>query len=181
MPPGFARVQRGESIETFAQRLLGDANRWPELWELNKDQQVGPDGEAWTAPWKVAAGWDLRLPADAVSVVPMAAMASSDLVAGRTPAVPAASAWTARENLTVVDEYEVVDGDSYWGIAERFLPSGSPERDVWEFTRALMTFNSPRLGYAQPAMLHPGDVVDIVTPSAGGASPSLAAVDRSRT
>ena len=69
VPPGFGRVQRGESIETFAQRLLGDAGRWPEIWELNKDQDVGPDGEAWTAPWKLGAGWDLRLPADAVPVV----------------------------------------------------------------------------------------------------------------
>ena len=71
--PGFARVQRGESIETFAQRLLGDADRWPELWELNKDQAVGPDGEVWTAPWKLGAGWDLRLPPDAVPAVPIAA------------------------------------------------------------------------------------------------------------
>ncbi len=66
----------------------------------------------------------------------------------------------------MVDEYEVVDGDSYWGIAERFLPAGSPARDVWEFTQALMSFNAPRLGYAHPAMLHPGDVVDIVAPAA---------------
>ena len=163
MAPGFARVQRGESVETFAQRLLGDANRWPELWDLNKDHEVGPDGEVWTAPWKLGAGWDLRLPPDAVPVEPIAASGAR----GTRPAVvvPIASAWTHRENLTVVDEYEVVDGDSYWGIAERFLPDGSPARDVWEFTQALMAFNAPRLGYAHPAMLHPGDVVDIVTPA----------------
>ena len=28
-----------------------------------------------------------------------------------------------------------------------------------------MAFNAPRLGYAHPAMLHPGDVVDIVAPT----------------
>ena len=87
-----------------------------------------------------------------------------------TVVVPIASAWTRRENLTVVDEYEVVDGDSYWGIAERFLPDGSPARDVWECTQALMAFNAPRLGYAHPAMLHPGDVVDIVTPAGTAAA-----------
>ena len=80
--PGFARVQRGESIETFAQRLLGDANRWPELWELNKDSNVGPDGEVWTAPWKLGAGWDLRLPPDAVPVEPVATTAAPT---ARTP------------------------------------------------------------------------------------------------
>jgi nucleoid-associated protein YgaU len=161
--PGFARVQRGESIETFAQRLLGDATRWPELWELNKDQEVGPDGEVWTAPWKLGAGWDLRLPPDAVPLTPVVAMG----VRRAAPAVdvPIASAWTRRENLAVVDEYEVAAGDSFWGIAERFLPAGSAERDVWEFTQALMTVNAPRLGYAHPAMLHPGDVVDIVAPN----------------
>jgi nucleoid-associated protein YgaU len=166
--PGFARVQRGESVETFAQRLLGDANRWPELWDLNKDHEVGPDGEVWTAPWKLSAGWDLRLPGDAVSMEPILASGAR----GTLPpvVVPIASAWTHRENLTVVDEYEVVDGDSYWGIAERFLPDGSPARDVWECTQALMAFNAPRLGYAHPAMLHPGDVVDIVTPAGTAAA-----------
>ena len=70
----------------------------------------------------------------------------------------------------MVDEYEVVAGDSYWGIAERFLPNGSADREVWDFTQALMAFNAPRLGYAHPALLHPGDVVDIVAPSAGPAA-----------
>ena len=142
VPPGFARVQRGESIETFAQRLLGDANRWPELWELNKDQRSVP-----TAKHGRRRG---RSPPDGTcACLPMPCRLcrsrrwrSSDRRAGRRRAV-GASAWTLRENLTVVDEYEVVEGDSYWGIAERFLPSGSPEREVWEFTQALMTFNAP--------------------------------------
>ena len=87
----------------------------------------------------------------------------------RHAAAPSPSSpWTSRDHLTVVDEYEVVDGDSYWGIAERFLPDESTEHDVWEFTQALMTFNAPRLGYAHPAMLHPGDVVEIV---AAGTAP----------
>ena len=167
--PGFARVQRGESIETFAQRLLGDAARWPELWELNKDQEVGIGGEVWTAPWKLSAGWDLRLPHDAARVTAAAAVgpATAPTIVVTTP-VP--SAWADRGQLTVVDEYEVVGGDSYWGIAERFLPDGSADREVWEFTQALMAHNAPRLGYAHPAMLHPGDVVAIVAPTTAGAS-----------
>ncbi len=166
--PAVARVQRGESIETFAQRLLGDAGRWPELWELNKDHEVGPDGEVWTAPWKLGAGWDLRLPARCrASRANRRDQAYLALV--RAVAAPIASAWATRENLSVVDEYEVVDGDSYWAIAERFLPAGSTARDVWEFTQALMAFNAPRLGYAHPAMLHPGDVVDIVAPTIAAA------------
>ena len=170
--PGFGRVQRGESIETFAQRLLGDAGRWPELWELNKEQPVGPGGEIWSAPWKLGAGSDLRLPPDATPGVHSMAITGRR---ERHPPAVAASPWTSRDHLTVVDEYEVVDGDSYWGIAERFLSDESTEHDVWEFTQALMTFNAPRLGYAHPAMLHPGDVVEIVAagtrPAADGEDP----------
>ncbi len=162
VPAGFARVQRGESIETFAQRLLGDAARWPELWELNRDQQVGPGGQAWSAPWKLGVGWDLRLPPDAVRAAHSELVSSVDDAPRAAATDPPVSAWARRDRLTVVDDYEVVDGDSYWGIAERFLPTASTERDVWEFTQALMTFNAPRLGYAHPAMLHPGDVVEIV-------------------
>ena len=121
--PGFARVQRGESIETFAQRLLGDASRWPEIWELNEHQAVGPDGEAWAAAWRLGAGWDLRLPADAVPAAPTTAPLRAPQ--RTTAATPSPSAWAQRERLRVVDEYEVVEGDSFWAIAER---SCLPER-----------------------------------------------------
>ena len=163
--PGFGRVQRGESIETFAERLLGDPNRWPELWDLNKDHEVGPDGEVWTAPWKLAAGWDLRLPRDAVPVEPIAAVSVRSSLRA-VDAAPTVSAWARTR--------EPHRGRRVRGrrrrfrtgaIAERFLPAGSSAHDVWDFTEALMGFNAPRLGYAHPAMLHPGDVVDIVTPA----------------
>ena len=62
MPAGFARVRPGESIETFAQRVLGDPTRWAEIWALNRNQPVGPDGETWTQAWRLGAGWQLRLP-----------------------------------------------------------------------------------------------------------------------
>jgi nucleoid-associated protein YgaU len=171
VPPGCGRVQRGESIETFAERLLGDATRWTEVWELNKDKDVGADGAVWTAPWKLAAGWDLRLPHGAE---PAIAFAASPAPARQAVAAPIRSGWADRTLLTVVDDYEVVSGDSYWGIAERFLPDGSADRDVWEFTQALIAHNAPRLGYAHPAMLHPGDVVDIVAPIGSGSAPATA-------
>jgi nucleoid-associated protein YgaU len=168
VPQGFGRVQRGESVETFAERLLGDAGRWPEIWELNRDQAVGPDGEPWVVPWKLGVGWNLRLPAGAVPVV----AAAAPTVSARAPSTPVASAWSRRENLTVVDEYEVIDGDSFWEIAERFLPDGSTEEDVWELTQALMEVNGPRLGYAHPAMINPGDIVEIVALGASSPPPA---------
>lgn len=159
--PGHARVQRGESIETFAQRTLGDAGRWTELWELNRDHVVGPDGEVWSAAWRLAPGWDLRLPIDAVPFTRAAAFPEEGVEVPAAP-LPTPSAWAQRDNLSVVDEYEVVPGDSYWAIAERFLPGDAAERDVWDFTQALMAVNGPRLGYAHPAMIQPGDIVEIV-------------------
>jgi LysM repeat protein len=72
----------------------------------------------------------------------------------------------AAKDVTVVDQYEVVGGDSFWAIAERQLPDGATAREVLTVTKVLMDYNAPRLGHGDPAMLTPGDVVDVVaTPS----------------
>ena len=68
----------------------------------------------------------------------------------------------AGKDVTVLDRYEVVDGDSFWAIAERQLPVGATKGDVLTLTNALMAHNGPRLGHGDPAMLEPGDMVDIV-------------------
>jgi nucleoid-associated protein YgaU len=68
----------------------------------------------------------------------------------------------AGKNVTVLDQYEVADGDSFWAIAERQLPDGATKGDVLTLTNALMAHNGPRLGHGDPAMLKPGDIVDIV-------------------
>lgn len=180
VPLGHARVQRGESIELFAERTLGDASRWEEIWQLNRNQPVGQQGEVWTAAWKLGAGWDLLLPRDAPAQ-PVAAGARGtrpavhspteavDTVAAEPPAPPVSAA------VEVVGQYEVVEGDSFWAIAERFLPDGAAERDVWTFTEALMNHNAPRLGYEHPAMLHPGDVIDVLAaPNSSAPDPETA-------
>lgn len=77
--------------------------------------------------------------------------------------------------VTLDRQYEVVDGDSFWGIAERQLPDDATAGDVLKVTTALMAHNAPRLGYGDPAMLRPGDVVDI-----GSAAPVPAAAQTAR-
>lgn len=36
-------VQKGDTLSRIAQRILGDASRWKEIWELNKAQIPNPD------------------------------------------------------------------------------------------------------------------------------------------
>jgi nucleoid-associated protein YgaU len=47
-------VQPGDSLSKIAKELLGDAARWPEIFELNKDQIEDPN--------LIHVGQELRLP-----------------------------------------------------------------------------------------------------------------------
>ena len=62
VPDGYTRVLTGESIQKVAQRTLGDAERWSELWELRDEQRDNGTGTHWTQPWRIEADWLLRIP-----------------------------------------------------------------------------------------------------------------------
>jgi nucleoid-associated protein YgaU len=47
-------VQPGDSLSKIAKELLGDAARWPEIFELNKDQIKDPN--------LIQVGQELRIP-----------------------------------------------------------------------------------------------------------------------
>jgi nucleoid-associated protein YgaU len=47
-------VQAGDSLSKIAKELLGDAARWPEIFELNKDQIKDPN--------LIRVGQELRIP-----------------------------------------------------------------------------------------------------------------------
>jgi nucleoid-associated protein YgaU len=57
--------------------------------------------------------------------------------------------------------YVVLEGDSFWTIAERFVPDGATNDDVARRAEQLMTANASKLGYDDPAMIQPGDAVTI--------------------
>jgi LysM repeat protein len=47
-------VKKGDSLSKIAMKELGNGNRWPEIYELNKDQIKDPD--------LIQIGWELKLP-----------------------------------------------------------------------------------------------------------------------
>lgn len=49
-------VQAGDSLSKIAKKILGDAKRWPEIYELNKDKISDPN--------LIYPGQELKLPAD---------------------------------------------------------------------------------------------------------------------
>ena len=148
---GYERVETGESIEMFAERTLGDGSRWTEIWEIGQDSVVDrATGTKWTEPWRLEGGWELRLPTS-------------------TPAPG-----VERSEQTIdTDQPEslgesgrlVNSGDSYWTIAEDLLLAhldrAPTPSETAALTSRLMEHNAPVLGYTDPAMIHPGDVIDV--------------------
>jgi hypothetical protein len=59
------RVRRGDTLSKIAKTWLNDADRWPDICELNKHRHVAR-GRTLTDCDLIYPGWTLRLPADAV-------------------------------------------------------------------------------------------------------------------
>jgi len=47
-------VRAGDSLSAIAQKFYGDANRWKEIWEANKDKLPDPN--------LITVGQELRIP-----------------------------------------------------------------------------------------------------------------------
>ncbi|HKE68347.1 MAG TPA: LysM peptidoglycan-binding domain-containing protein, partial [Nocardioidaceae bacterium] len=60
-PPTPYIVKPGDSLSAIAERLLGDANRYGEIFELNAGKPQ-PDGGRLTDPDKIWPGWSLEIP-----------------------------------------------------------------------------------------------------------------------
>lgn len=57
----IAVVRAGDSLWSIAARALGDPNRWPELWALNKHRRMDARVR-FVSPSMIRPGWRLRLP-----------------------------------------------------------------------------------------------------------------------
>ncbi|GIJ08405.1 BTAD domain-containing putative transcriptional regulator [Micromonospora andamanensis] len=58
-------VKRGDTLSKIAEQWLGDANRWPEIFALNRGTHFADVGGTLRNPNIIYPGWTLDLPADA--------------------------------------------------------------------------------------------------------------------
>ncbi|PWR14888.1 hypothetical protein DKT69_14105 [Micromonospora sicca] len=64
-PDNTYTVQRGDTLSEIAERCLGDARRWPEIFALNRGTHFADVGGTLRNPNLIYPGWILDLPADA--------------------------------------------------------------------------------------------------------------------
>ena len=139
---GSVVVERGDTLSRIAAEELGEADRWPEVFDAS-DELVQADGRQLTDPDLIFPGWRLALPdqppssaVDALGPVPTAgvggppapAAATADDVGGSDPAVPtgldepagsdgAVAAEPDGRTAAVAQEAAAPDGDQRHGVA----------------------------------------------------------------
>ncbi|MCI4066163.1 LysM peptidoglycan-binding domain-containing protein [Micromonospora sp. R77] len=59
-------VKRGETLSEIAAQWLGDADRWPEIFALNRGTHFAHAGGTLRSPNVIYPGWTLDLPGDAI-------------------------------------------------------------------------------------------------------------------
>ncbi|MFC4148055.1 BTAD domain-containing putative transcriptional regulator [Micromonospora mangrovi] len=64
-PAATYTVRRGDSLCRIAEQELGDADRWPEIYALNRGARFPRTGGTLQDPNLIYPGWTLALPADA--------------------------------------------------------------------------------------------------------------------
>lgn len=82
------RVLKGDTLSAIAQAWLGDADRWPEIFALNRGTHYTAVGGTMTDPNLIYPGWSLELPDDAVPPAGTAQAPPTSAGPGELPAEP---------------------------------------------------------------------------------------------
>ncbi|MFD6447753.1 LysM peptidoglycan-binding domain-containing protein [Promicromonospora sp. NPDC060204] len=124
-----------EFLFDIAQRLLGDGNRYKEIFELNKGR-TQPDGDALVDETVLLPGWVLQLPDDAAGegvetgVLPTGPAEG----AGEPSASPEASV-APSVPYYVIGETPEGEPEYLYLIAERFLGDGERNTEIFELNK----------------------------------------------
>jgi DNA-binding SARP family transcriptional activator len=81
-------VARGDNLSHLARDWLGDADRWPEIYQLNAGRSFPDVGGRLTNPNLIYPGWVLDLPADARPPGPAASQPTDPAPATASPSPP---------------------------------------------------------------------------------------------
>nr|BFF21557.1 hypothetical protein GCM10025730_50780 [Promicromonospora thailandica] len=119
-----------EYLFQIAQRLLGDGNRYEEIFALNEGR-TQPDGNVLTDPASVLPGWVLVLPDDArgegvqVGVLPQGSTGADAEAQGSTASDPAAVPYY------VIGRTPEGETEYLYLVAERFLGDGERHPEIF--------------------------------------------------
>ncbi len=140
-------VVEGDTLVGLARRHLGQAARWREIFELNRDRpQVG--GGRLTAPSVLQPGWRLLLP---------------------IPAEPVAAA----PGPASADEVSIVAGDTLWDLArDRLARSGHEPDDarIAAYVGEIVVANPDVV--EDPDLIFPGERIVLPASERGVAAPT---------
>ncbi len=136
---GWVVVAPGDTLIGLARVHLGDAGRWREIFDLNRDRpQV--DGGRLATPSQIRPGWRLRLPAPAV-------------VAERGP-------YLAAETITIEP------GDNLWNLSSARLARGGLAHDDADVVAHVEDVIAANVSIVEdPDLIYPGE--QFVFPAVG--------------
>jgi LysM domain len=148
---GSVVVQPRDSLHRLAEVHLGDAMRWREIWDLNRDHTM-VDGTTFTRPEIIRPGWVLQLPAAPIAVT-------------TTPTSSAASPTTVT----------VAPGDDLSGLAATHLGDEAKWHDIFDANKGRQFGD---VTFEQPDMIMPGWKLNLpAAPGATAAAPIAPVAD----
>lgn len=118
-------VQRGDHLWDIARRFYADGTRYVTIFEVNRDRVMN-NGERFTDPRLIRAGWEIYLP------------------------LPSTQVTVEADRML----YQVVRGDDLWSIAARLLGDGFRWMEIWDLNRGREMSDGAR--FSDPNLIRPG-------------------------